>query len=33
VFCDEGRDREMGDEGGNDMKDTRGYEKSGVGLA
>jgi hypothetical protein len=33
VFCDDGREREMGDEDGNDMQDTSGYEKSGVGLA
>jgi hypothetical protein len=33
VFCDDGRESEMGDEGGNDMEDTSGYEKSGVRLA
>jgi len=30
VFCDDGREREMGDEDGNDMEDMSGYEKSGV---
>jgi len=33
VFCDDGREREMVDEDGNDMEDTSGYEKSGVRLA
>jgi hypothetical protein len=33
VFCDDGRERELGDENGNDMEDTIGYEMSGVGLA
>jgi hypothetical protein len=27
VFCDDGREREMGDEGGNDTEDTSGCEK------
>jgi len=33
VFCDDGREREMGDEDGNDTEDTSGYEIVGVGLA
>jgi len=33
VFCDDGKEREMGDEDGNDTEDTSGYEKSGVWLA
>jgi len=33
LFCDDGREREMGDEDGNDMEDTRRYEKSWVRLA
>jgi hypothetical protein len=33
VFYDDGREREMGDEDGNDMEDTSGYEKCGVRLA
>jgi len=33
VFCDDGTEREMGDENGNDMEDTSGYEISGVRLA
>jgi hypothetical protein len=33
VFCDDVREREMGDEDGNDTEDTSGYEKAGVGLA
>jgi len=32
VFCDDGREREMGDEVGNDMEDTSGDEKLGVRL-
>jgi len=30
VFCDEGREREMGYEDGNDMEDASGNEKSVV---
>ena len=33
MFCDDGREREMGDEDLNDMDDTSGYEKSGIRLA
>jgi len=33
VFCNDGREKERGDEDGNDMEDTSGYEKSGVRLA
>jgi hypothetical protein len=33
VFCDDGREREMGDEDGHIMEDTSGYEKSEVQLA
>jgi len=33
VFCDDGRERQKGDEDGNDMEDSSGYEKSGVRLA
>jgi hypothetical protein len=33
VFCDDGQEREMGDEDGNDMEDTSRYEKSGLRLA
>jgi len=33
VFCDDGREREMGDEDGNDMEHMSGYEKSVVRLA
>jgi hypothetical protein len=33
VFCDDGREREMGDEDGNYMEDMSGYEKPGVRLA
>jgi hypothetical protein len=33
VFCDDGGEREMGDENGNDIADTSGYEMSGVRLA
>jgi len=33
VFCDDGREREMGDEDGNDIEDTSGDENSGVRLA
>jgi hypothetical protein len=33
VFCDDGREREMGDEDGNDIEDMSGYEKSGVRLS
>jgi hypothetical protein len=33
VFCDNGTEREMGDEDGNNMDDTSGYEKSVVRLA
>jgi len=32
VCCDGGREKEKGDEDGNDMEDTSGYEKSGVQL-
>jgi hypothetical protein len=32
VFCDDGRESEMEDEGGNDMEDTSGYEKSGCDM-
>jgi len=30
MFCDDGGEREMGDENGNEMEDTSGYEMSGV---
>ena len=33
MFCDDGRERGMGDKDGYDMEDTSGYEKSGVRLA
>jgi hypothetical protein len=33
VFCGDGREREIGDEDGNDMEDTSGYEKAGVRLS
>jgi hypothetical protein len=33
VFCDDGREREMGDGNGNEMEDTSGYEMSVVRLA
>jgi hypothetical protein len=33
VFCDDGREREMGDEDRNDMEDMSGFEKLGVQLA
>jgi hypothetical protein len=33
VFCDDGREREMGDEEGNEVEDTSGYEKTVVRLA
>jgi hypothetical protein len=33
MFCNDGREREMGDEDENDMEDTSGYGKSGVRLA
>jgi len=33
VFCDDGSEREMGDHHGNDIKHTRGYEKSGIRAA
>jgi hypothetical protein len=33
VFSDNGREREMGDDNGNDMEDRRRYEMSGVRLA
>jgi len=33
VFCNDGREREMGDEDGNEMEDTSRYGKSGVRLA
>jgi len=33
VFCNDGREREMGEDDGNDMEDTSGYEKSGVLVA
>jgi len=29
VFCDDGTEREMEDEDGNDTEDTSGYEKPG----
>jgi len=32
MFCDDGREREMGDEDGNDMEETSRYEKSGYNL-
>ena len=33
MFCNDGREREMGEDDGNDMEDTSGYEKSGVLVA
>jgi len=33
VFCDDGREREIGDKDGNDTEDMSGYEESRVGLA
>jgi hypothetical protein len=33
VFCDNGREREMGEEKGNNREDMSGYEMSGVRLA
>jgi hypothetical protein len=30
MFCDDSREREMGDEDGNDMEVMSGYDKSGV---
>jgi hypothetical protein len=33
MFCNDGGEREMGDEDENDMEDTSGYGKSGVRLA
>jgi hypothetical protein len=33
MFCDDAGEREMGDEGGNNVDDTSGYVKSVVRLA
>jgi len=30
VFCDDGRESEIGNDNGNNMMDTSGYEQSGV---
>ena len=32
MFCDNGREREMGDDDGTDGEDMSGYEKPGVQL-
>jgi hypothetical protein len=32
VLCDDSREREIGDEGGNDVEDTSEYAKSGAQL-
>jgi len=32
VFCDDGREGEVGDDDGNDLDITSGYEKSGYDL-